>query len=391
MTNQTNTNATVTSTWREFLDAIAMTFQLKVEPMLDWWFSMDDIARYHQHVMLSSNAQSLDDQTWRDLGLLEYLRRLSNETSIFGQQMLLNRLCSGAHEPLDTSRIKSLLDDAKLRDVLKATIKPLREVDTEIVSLLFTRAFAPLPTWARYVWLMPMMLIASFAGLFFSLYSLIGIVVTIGLIMAAQHIMHLRLKEWDSESQTLKRLLLVATNLGGHSSVLTALFAERKAATSRIHRRISRLPALDYLPGATEYADWFLLSNIRHYRKSLSVIAEHRAFLQQCFEHVAALEADIAIATHLATRNDFCWATQSADQIALHNTVHPLLKNATPLTIALNDKGVLITGQNGIGKSTLLKTIGINIVAARAFGFCYAREATMTSANAMPLYASFNN
>jgi DNA mismatch repair ATPase MutS len=41
-----------------------------------------------------------------------------------------------------------------------------------------------------------------------------------------------------------------------------------------------------------------------------------------------------------------------------------------------------------VGKSTLLRTVGINLVVARAFGFCYAREASVP---ALPVYASMQS
>ncbi|WP_229415834.1 MutS-related protein [Pseudoduganella armeniaca] len=50
--------------------------------------------------------------------------------------------------------------------------------------------------------------------------------------------------------------------------------------------------------------------------------------------------------------------------------------------------GAFVSGQNGVGKSTLLRTVGINLVAARAFGFCYAVSAHVPS---LPVYASMQS
>jgi DNA mismatch repair ATPase MutS len=54
----------------------------------------------------------------------------------------------------------------------------------------------------------------------------------------------------------------------------------------------------------------------------------------------------------------------------------------------LQGKGAFISGQNGIGKSTLLRTVGLNLLVARAFGFCYARKATVSM---LPVYASMQS
>jgi DNA mismatch repair ATPase MutS len=41
-----------------------------------------------------------------------------------------------------------------------------------------------------------------------------------------------------------------------------------------------------------------------------------------------------------------------------------------------------------VGKSTFLRTVGLNLAAARAFGFCYARSASLP---ALPVVASMQN
>jgi hypothetical protein len=62
-------------------------------------------------------------------------------------------------------------------------------------------------------------------------------------------------------------------------------------------------------------------------------------------------------------------------ELDLQDMVHPLVQPAHALSLHLDGQGALITGRNGAGKSTLLRTVGLNVVVARAFGFCYARRA----------------
>jgi DNA mismatch repair ATPase MutS len=61
-------------------------------------------------------------------------------------------------------------------------------------------------------------------------------------------------------------------------------------------------------------------------------------------------------------------------ELDLQDVVHPLVQPAHALNLRWS-QGALITGRNGAGKSTLLRTVGLNVVVARAFGFCYARRA----------------
>jgi DNA mismatch repair ATPase MutS len=67
--------------------------------------------------------------------------------------------------------------------------------------------------------------------------------------------------------------------------------------------------------------------------------------------------------------------------------VHPLLA-AAPLDFGMAQQGVFISGQNGVGKSTLLRAVGLNLVTARAFGFCYAARAVTPL---LPVYSSMQN
>jgi MutS domain V len=373
-------------------------FKMGPATIQDRWFSEESIVRYSQ-AKAGSAQHCLDDQTWRDLGLTVYREYLSGEVSIFAKQVLHYRLRSGmafthaSAASTTQARLTTLIDNTALMTELRKILEPLREADTEIAELLFTRLIPPTPAWLPYTPLLPTALAASFAGLLMSLYFLIVIAGVIALILVAQNIMRARLEEWEREAGSLQILLGTCTLLGKsahfRSHPLIAGFSITRKKASAINRAITRLQWVAAIPGVVDYADWFLMSNVRHYRSSLNVIQTNRLFLQQCYETLANLEADTALACHLLATKSFCWATQSGSrQIAFHDMTHPLVDNAIPLSLTLNNQGVLVTGQNGIGKSTLLKTVGVNLIAGRAFGFCYARSAIISN---LPVYASFNN
>ncbi|HEV7815774.1 MAG TPA: DNA mismatch repair protein MutS, partial [Janthinobacterium sp.] len=136
-----------------------------------------------------------------------------------------------------------------------------------------------------------------------------------------------------------------------------------------------------------------LLKNIRDYFARRDLFRLQRGFLRDSYWLVASLEADLALARHLRGAAGFCrvGAGAAADpeqenrSIVFEQVVHPLLAGAAPLSLALRGKGAFISGQNGIGKSTLLRTVGLNLIAARAFGFCYARSASVPL---LPVYSS---
>lgn len=140
-------------------------------------------------------------------------------------------------------------------------------------------------------------------------------------------------------------------------------------------------------PGAAGYADWFALANVKHYFRSAALVFAERTFLQRCYMACGKLEADVALARHLLGRDDWYWSAR-ADAVALDGAVHPLMEHARALSLALDGKGAFLSGCNGVGKSTFLPTVGINLVAARAFGFCYATSAALP---ALPVHASMRS
>jgi DNA mismatch repair ATPase MutS len=156
----------------------------------------------------------------------------------------------------------------------------------------------------------------------------------------------------------------------------------------RINRRLSN-SRLEMVPGASAYLDWFLQTNINRYFKQIRVVGTHRDFLRDCYTRCANLEADIGLARHLLRVDSMCWAEAcAAGDIVLEQAVHPLLAQPAELSLTLHGKGAFISGQNGIGKSTLLRTVGLNLMVARAFGFCYAGEAKLPM---LPVCASMQS
>jgi DNA mismatch repair ATPase MutS len=197
--------------------------------------------------------------------------------------------------------------------------------------------------------------------------------------MAIQIAFHARMQEWGDIAEALQ------LQLYAHSQQLDAPGA---ALAAQLRGKFAR-NALSTAPGVTEYADWVMLANLKHYFATRRLAREHAAFLRESYELVAGLDADLALARHLSSQGQWCWAEEGWEQeIHLHAVHHPLLEDAQALDFSLEGKSAFISGQNGVGKSTLLRTVGLNLLAARAFGFCYAAAARVPN---LPVYASMQN
>ncbi|MDB5907641.1 MAG: hypothetical protein JWP34_1755 [Massilia sp.] len=358
----------------------------------DCWFDNIELAQLHTSTAMPTEA-CIDVQTWGDLLLEQYASLLSAGVSIFGQQVLHRRLRAGLDETAcaaQMARVKALTADPEQLAALDRACQPLRRAQTEIADLLFgARTPKDEPAWSRYIGIVGPIFLASVALTFVWPLAWAAVGISFATLLAIRSRYTRAVGQWDMSLASLQQLLGVGSALGARSEPMLRPFLRLHARAGQISRSLSRTPLLALIPGAKDYLDWFMLDNVRHYFKSVARVQADIDYLRECYLLIANLEADIALARHLLATPGVCWAERHAGiDIALEQVVHPLLARAAPLSIALAGKGAFISGQNGIGKSTLLRTIGLNLVVARAFGFCYARSAVVPT---RPVYASIQN
>lgn len=343
----------------------------------DFPFVASDVAQMHR-LCSDPAGGSIDDATWKDLLLADYCALLSQEVSIFGQHALYQRLRAGRGGE-HRAKVEELMREPEKLGLLHLACQPLRHADAEIATLLFEDIAPPVPWWAGLTWVLALLLLASIAAVAWSPAAWLGTALVLYFLMAGQMRCHERVEKWQRSMASLQMLLRVERRMRGDEAQMA----------DRINAGLTRPIEDRVVPGMGAYKDWFALANVKHYYKGVALVRDNLALLRECFTRLANMEADIALARHLLRTPTFCWAGRAeANTVALQDTVHPLLPAAQPLTLNLLGKGAFISGQNGIGKSTLLRTVGINLVAARSFGFCYAKSATVPD---LPVYASMQS
>lgn len=349
------------------------------EPLvLDYPFADSDIAMLAE---LEGGRALIDKQTWDEMLLDGYGGQLSCETSILGQQRLHQRLKSGVADTASQERVAALLAAPDDMARLQHAMRGLRAVDIEVSAPLFGDALAPPPWWRRLLILPPLALLLSLAAaLLFAPFAWAGVLAAWVTLMLLQLQFHERSKHWQRSVHTLQQLLLAHGRLGELDTPFTQPWRQSARQAGAISRQLAPIRWIKMVPLLSEYEDWFVLGDARRYFHSRKVLLRECDFIRQSFLSVAELEADLALARHLQGRAQFCWASPApvgARQLLAEGMLHPLLPAAVPLSLVLDGRGAFISGQNGIGKSTLLRTLGLNLICARAFGFCHARSATL--------------
>jgi len=69
--------------------------------------------------------------------------------------------------------------------------------------------------------------------------------------------------------------------------------------------------------------------------------------------------------------------TEPGEEFAAKAMYHPLIENCVANDISTQDRSVLLTGSNMSGKTSFIRTIGINTLAALTLNTCFADSIQM--------------
>lgn len=121
-----------------------------------------------------------------------------------------------------------------------------------------------------------------------------------------------------------------------------------------------------------DYINMIVLREPKIFYKTVKLLNEHSEDLLNIYLSVGRIDAYVAVASYKSSVKYYAEPVLKEDDgfyLYVEEIYHPLLQNPVPYTVELDNKGALITGSNASGKSTFLKTIGINSIFAQTLYF----------------------
>lgn len=117
--------------------------------------------------------------------------------------------------------------------------------------------------------------------------------------------------------------------------------------------------------------------DIIKFNKMLTGIQQYQNEVWKLFEILGETDSCIAVACYRASMKKVCVPEFVQEKtVEMAEGYHPLVEN--PVTNSLRmDKNVLLTGSNASGKSTFLKTMGVNVILAQTIHTCLADKFRM--------------
>ena len=352
-------------------------------------FEEYEVARLHDSTRDDDTA-AIDTQTWRDLLAGRYLATLSGGIGIFGQQVLYRRLRAGLDDAAcreHADRIAALSNDGALRDAMQEGCAPLRRARVDVARMLFApepvaddrwRTFAIGAVGPAFV-LAVLASIAWPAGWFAA--------ALLGFVLVATSIRYSRqVRVWEMESEALQLMLSTCTALGAREEPMLAPFRAVRSEANALRRKLARSVIVRTVPGLKEYVNWFLLGDVRDYLQGRHRVRASLPALRACFLLAANLEADIALARHLAAAPRFCWAQRHAGkELAFDNVVNPLPAAAVLDEIARH--GMVIVSSHNLVLASILDHCLVPLQVSTTEGGMSLQPGVLVETNGIALLA----
>jgi len=356
--------------------------------------NMDLIAMYH--ILRPAEGTCIDDQTWHDLAMDEVFAKIDRTSGVPGRQVLYHQMRTLLEDD------RALADRARQYACLRSDVLSRERLQTLLARLdgkggywLAPLLLNPLPEKPAFAWLLFLSSILSVAtllllGLTLSpafLFFLLGLMV-VNLVINETY--GRRITPYLPGFAQLKKLLQVCQALAETSSAQDlppiAKLREALPFISQVRRRL-RWVLLDQadLPDAAlmglGWLNLFFLFEVVFFLHTLPLLRRYQASLAALLETVGSLDAALSVASYLEEL-PISTVPLLIDQprIEVRGLYHPLLVSPVGNGLTLEGRSALITGSNMAGKTTFIRTVGINIILAQTIHICLAEEAILPKA-----------
>lgn len=354
---------------------------------LDKYRNYDLISSYYNLLAKESDEEFVDDKTWNDLDFDSIFAKMDRNISGIGQQYLYYLLHKYENNESILKKgyelVSYLKRNKELRESIQLNLFNLTGEASYFTSYLVLSKNLPKAKYYPLFYLCSLISVVSVLlipinGVF--LFVSLAILLT-NLIL--NKIFSRKIYEYFTGFSSLNSLIISAVSI---SKIKTNIeideikfLKEKRGLLKSLKKKLGYLVVdksamNEFLLIIIEYLNMFLLFDIITYYRSVNILIKHQDDIRATFENVARLDSSISIASYLEEITIYSTPIfNNADTIGFRDLYHPLIQNAVPNTLENIKHSVLITGSNMSGKTTFIKTVGINIILSQTVYFSLAK------------------
>jgi hypothetical protein len=336
----------------------------------------------------------VDDRTWNDLGMDEIHDRIDVCFTMAGRNELY-RILRHALPPEQTLTDRASLmqlfteDEARRQEIAQALSRIGEERDADPAVLLWSEAVEPDDLFPLFIG-MSIFSVASIviAAAFNLALGLIAVAVAFFSNMWLYYRKARHVSIYVPALRVLSRMINAASDFPWYD--LPELQKQARGAKRAFRWLLTGAPSPSptFSGDVTEvvllYIKIFFQIDLIAYNRIVQTIRKNMTAFRSLYRGVGSIDALYALASYRARRRRTCTAELEPSApaaaasdlraaIRMDGAYHPLVPRAVPNSIDLAMPGAIITGTNMAGKSTFLRTVGINVLFAQTAGYAFAK------------------
>ena len=356
-------------------------------------FNFGKIERYFLKSNKGNSAQSISDQTYHDLDMDEVYMLLDRTVSKVGQQYLYNTFRTIPADENRSKRFDTLIEifrkDAPLKQTALIELYRLRKPEAFYIATLFQEEYIQKPKW---FWLITLLSGLSFLTVLLTVFYPKFILLLL-ILLAGNFAIHY----WNKNNifqytASIPQLLilhqvskkLLETNAFGQTENLkeSVRCMDKLSNQMRFFQLEAKMQsdigqafeAVLELIKALFLFEPILLFHV------LKKLEAHRTQMETLFTFVGEIDTVLSIEAFRNTLPYWCESEFSNGQEKYFQAIdlyHPLIPEAVSNSITLENRSALLTGSNMSGKTTFIRTVGINAILGQTLNFCCASNFIM--------------
>ncbi len=356
-------------------------------------FNFELIEKYFKNKDNSESFQVLSNKTCNDLDFQELFMFLDRTNSHVGQQYFYNRLrtipADSGRNDINEKIIQKLTDDVDFRTSTQRQLEKLKKDDVFYISSLFQEEHLKPPKWFFVIRILAFTSLLSLILLPFNS-QLMFVTFGVFIINIFIHYWNKRnLYQYLGSIPQLLRLNTIALKLYKDSSFaeINPDLSDSIKIIDQVRNRMSFFKLEANLQGEMEAVFWgileifkivFILEPLLLFN-ILKRLDTKRKEIENVFCFVGQIDILISIASLRSGVDTYCLPVinENENRISAKQVYHPLIIDCVPNSINISDKSILLTGSNMSGKTSFIRTIGLNLITGLTINTCFAESVTI--------------
>lgn len=350
-------------------------------------YDMGSVARYFRG--LTPGSPTLPDREWADLDMDEVFQRIDRTISWPGQHLLYARLRSES-QSFESLRqfeasVTRLTDDAALRTQIQHPLERLKHAPASTLPALFGGALPALAPATRFIPLLTLISVVMLLALAWHPPLVLGVVAMVLINFGVRFSLQSQLEPFLPAVRSLDAMLATAKVLADiEVPDLTPFTGALKAQNARLEWIGKATQWLSFEPDGNlfrdsiyTYLNILLLLDVSLFVWSAEELRDRCATLRGIYEALGTLDVMCSVAVLRSEERQWCrpvFRVGRARALEASGMIHPLVEQAVPNSLRVDGRNIVLTGSNMSGKSTFIRTLGVNAVLARTIHTVFAES-----------------